>query len=128
MTSAKRWRFADIQSKVRIAALAVLAIASIETAAFNLPPEWQTPLVLTALLAIILLLSPVEEIHSDVRFLKEAAPPPGGRTRAPGARSAASSRFAPARCASGHSSSSNSRRGCRGTTQASSTGRSRLRR
>lgn len=73
MTSAKRWKFADIQSKLLIAALVVLAIASIVTAAFGVPPEWQTPIVLVALLAIILLLSPVEEIHSDVRFLRAAA-------------------------------------------------------
>jgi hypothetical protein len=73
MKSGKRWKFADVQSKVLIVALGLLAVASIVTAAFNVPPEWQTPLVLTALLAIILLLTPVEEIHSDVRFLRAAA-------------------------------------------------------
>ena len=65
--------FARFEARALIGGLVLLAIGSIVTAAFNVEPAWQTPLVLVALLVIIRLLTPVEEIHTDVRFLREAA-------------------------------------------------------
>lgn len=67
-----------MERRALTAILAVLTIASIVTAIFSVPAAWQTPLVLIALILIINLLNPVEEIHRDVRYLrnvKETAAP-----------------------------------------------------
>jgi len=69
----KRLDLARLEARALIGALILLAVASVVTAAFSVPAAWQTPLVLVALLVIIRLLTPVEEIHTDVRFLRQAA-------------------------------------------------------
>lgn len=80
MTTRKIFRFGRLSDKALHAFLFVLAGASIATALLNalglvkIGPTYQVPLVLIALLAIIQLLDPVEEIHSDVRYLRSQAP------------------------------------------------------
>ena len=67
-----------VNRRVLTVLLYALTIASIITAAFNVRAAWQTPFVLVALIFIISLLMPVEEIRTDVRYLrnvKEALTP-----------------------------------------------------
>ena len=65
--------FATLQDRALYVVLGALALASVVTAALSVPAVWQTPLVLFALIAIIRLLRPVEEIHTDVRYLRSVA-------------------------------------------------------
>jgi hypothetical protein len=73
MNRVKKPDFARLEDRALVLGLAVLAGASVVTAIVNVPAAWQGPLVLAALLLIIRLLSPVEEIHTDVRYLRQAA-------------------------------------------------------
>jgi hypothetical protein len=59
------------ENRVLLVVLVVLLAASIITSVFNVNARWQTPLIFLALIAIINLLTPVGEIHSDVRYLRQ---------------------------------------------------------
>lgn len=76
----KRLRFnmPTLNRRALTVTLWILTFASIITAIFAVDARWQIPLVLLALIFIISLLNPVEEIRSDVRYLrnvKETAAP-----------------------------------------------------
>jgi hypothetical protein len=60
-----------LETKLLLGLLAVLFVASILTSIFNVDAKWQTPLIFLALIAILRLLTPVDEIHTDVRYLRE---------------------------------------------------------
>lgn len=68
MTRTDLARYEDRALRV---ALVALAVTSVVTAVLDVPPAWQAPLILVALIVIIRLLDPVEEIHTDVRFLRD---------------------------------------------------------
>jgi hypothetical protein len=80
MSVTRAFRFARISDKTLRLSLLVLAIASVVLAVLDgiglvdVNATWIIPLVLIALLAIIQTLDPVEEIHSDVRYLRTQAP------------------------------------------------------
>jgi hypothetical protein len=62
-----------IEKRVVVAIVIVLFVLSsvMATLGQEIPARWAPPVVLAALLVIILQISPVEEIHRDVRFLRE---------------------------------------------------------
>lgn len=60
-----------LEQRVLLGILTVLCIGSIITAIANVEARWQVPLIFLALITIIRLVTPVEEIHSDVRYLRE---------------------------------------------------------
>lgn len=73
-----KYNLPRMQRRTLTVVLWVLTAASVLTAILQLPATWQIPLVLLALIAIISLLNPVEEIHKNVRYLrnvKEASAP-----------------------------------------------------
>lgn len=61
----------SLEQRVLFLILIILFAASVVTAILNVEARWQVPLIFLALIAIIRLLTPVEEIHSDVRYLRE---------------------------------------------------------
>ncbi len=63
----------SLEDRLLVAALLVLFGASIVTAALHISSSWQAPLIFLALLAVIKLVAPVDEIHEDVRFLRGVA-------------------------------------------------------
>ncbi len=69
--SRKKTRYTDLQDRFLLWGLYILGITSILTAVFDVSPVWQTPLVLLALILIITLLNPVEEIKTNVRYLRD---------------------------------------------------------
>lgn len=60
----------DLEHKVLLVILVILFVGSVVTAIENVEARWQVPLILLALIAIIRLVTPVEEIHTDVQYLK----------------------------------------------------------
>jgi hypothetical protein len=80
VTTRRLFRFAKLSDNALRVSLVVLAVGSVVTAVVDatklaeIDAAWLIPLVLIALLAIIQTLDPVEEIHSDVRYLRTQAP------------------------------------------------------
>ena len=62
-----------LESRLLVLVLFVLLGASVITAALKIDASWQTPLIFLALLAILRLVTPVDEIHADVRYLRDVA-------------------------------------------------------
>lgn len=65
-----KYSLPKMQRRTLTIVLWVLTAASILTAILQWPATWQIPLVFLALIAIISLLNPVEEIHKNVRYLR----------------------------------------------------------
>ena len=61
----------DLENRILVVTIVVLFVASIVKAIFGIEARWQIPLVFLSLLAIIRLLYPVEQIHTDVRYLRD---------------------------------------------------------
>jgi hypothetical protein len=76
----KAFRFARISDRTLRLSLLILAVLSVLLAildsigVLHVNATWIIPVVLIALFAIIQTLDPVEEIHSDVRYLRTQAP------------------------------------------------------
>lgn len=69
----KSRRIQELENRVLYAALVVLLGASIASAALHVNAAWQSPLIFLALLAILRLVTPVDEIHQDVKYLRDLA-------------------------------------------------------
>ncbi len=63
----------SLEDRLLVVALLVLFASSILTAAMHISSSWQAPLIFLALLAVIKLVAPVDEIHEDVRYLRGVA-------------------------------------------------------
>lgn len=80
MTVRRAFHMAQLSDRTLRVMLVILAVASAVLAVLDgigllkVNATWVVPLVLIALLAIIQTLDPVEEIHSDVRYLRSQAP------------------------------------------------------
>lgn len=70
----RRAIYTRVQDRVLLGGLYLLALASFVATVFGLPTKWQTPMILVALILIITLLSPVQEIRSDVHYLRYTRP------------------------------------------------------
>lgn len=73
MSRSRRAILQTVEDRILIAVLAILFVASIIGAIVGVPAAWQTPIIVAALVAIMRLLAPVEEIHEDVKFLRGVA-------------------------------------------------------
>ncbi len=61
-----------LENRLLTIVLIVLGFGSIVTAIIGVDAKWQVPLVFFALIFIIRILNPVEQIHEDVRYLRDA--------------------------------------------------------
>lgn len=62
-----------IEDRLLVAAIFVLLLVSIAGAVLKIDPAWQSPLIVTALLAILRIVTPVDEIAANVKYLRELA-------------------------------------------------------
>ena len=62
---------ADLGNRVALVVLTCLLVISAVGSVVKIGVQWQIPLIYFALLVIIRLLTPVADIHSDVKYLRE---------------------------------------------------------
>jgi hypothetical protein len=69
----KSRKIQELENRLLLFALIVLLGASVATAALHVNAAWQSPLIFLALIAILRLVVPVDEIHEDVKYLRGVA-------------------------------------------------------